>query len=242
VIEAVRATHPGFVFWAEAYWDLEPVLVGQGFDACYDKRLYDRLVDRQPASSVRSHLGADPAYQAHTVRFVENHDEPRLAATLPPAPARAAAVVALTLPGVALLHEGQADGRQVRIPVTLDRRPDEPLDADLRAFYDRLLGAIDAGMRRGDWSLAAVEGWPDNRSFERLAAWTWTGADDRHLVVVNLSDERADGMVRWPAVPAGPLTLVDLLDGETFERDGTAIAADGLYVALEGWAATILRT
>ena len=61
VIDAVRATHPDFVFWAEAYWDLEPVLVEQGFDACYDKRLYDRLVDREPASSVRSHLGADPA-------------------------------------------------------------------------------------------------------------------------------------------------------------------------------------
>ncbi|MET0578277.1 MAG: alpha-amylase, partial [Ilumatobacteraceae bacterium] len=200
VMDAVRATHPDFVFWAEAYWDLEPVLVEQGFDACYDKRLYDRLVDREPASSVRSHLGADPAYQAHTVRFVENHDEPRLASTLPPAPARAAAVVALTLPGVALLHEGQSDGRQVRVPVTLARRPDEPLDVDLRAWYDRLLGAIDDGMRRGRWSLAAVEGWSDNRSCERLAAWTWTGEEARHLVVVNLSDERADGMVRWPDV------------------------------------------
>ena len=131
---------------------------------------------------------------------------------------------------MALLHEGQADGRRVRVPVTLGRRPDEPLDADLRAWYDRLLGAIDDGMRRGRWSLAAVEGWPDNRSFERLVAWTWTAADQRHLVVVNLSDERADGMVRWPDLPAGPLRLVDLLDDETFERDGTGIAADGLYV------------
>ncbi|MET0460608.1 MAG: alpha-amylase, partial [Ilumatobacteraceae bacterium] len=188
-----------------------------------------------------SHLGADPAYQAHTVRFVENHDEPRLASTLPPAPARAAAVVALTLPGVALLHEGQSDGRQVRVPVTLARRPDEPLDVDLRAWYDRLLGAIDDGMRRGRWSLAAVEGWSDNRSCERLAAWTWTDEDARHLVVVNLSDERADGMVRWPDVPSGPLTVVDVLTGERFARDGTGIAADGLYVALAGWAATILR-
>ena len=47
--------HPDFVFWAEAYWDLEPVLVEQGFDACYDKRLYDRLVG--PRAGV---VGAGP--------------------------------------------------------------------------------------------------------------------------------------------------------------------------------------
>src|SRR6185312_358428 len=44
VIPAVRETHPGFRFIAEAYWDLEWALQQQGFDFCYDKRLYDRLV------------------------------------------------------------------------------------------------------------------------------------------------------------------------------------------------------
>ncbi len=78
VMAAVRPAHPDFVFWAEAYWDLEPRLLEDGFDACYDKRLYDRLVHGEPAAQVRAHLGADVGYQAHTVRFVENHDEPRL--------------------------------------------------------------------------------------------------------------------------------------------------------------------
>ena len=65
----------------------------------------------------------------HTVRFVENHDEPRSGRPCStPGPARAAAVTALTLPGVALLHEGQADGRTVRVPVTLGRRPVEAPD------------------------------------------------------------------------------------------------------------------
>ena len=40
---AVRARHPRFLFLAEAYWDLEWALQQQGFDFCYDKRLYDRL-------------------------------------------------------------------------------------------------------------------------------------------------------------------------------------------------------
>jgi hypothetical protein len=43
VIAAVERSFPDFVFLAEAYWDLEWTLQQQGFDYCYDKRLYDRL-------------------------------------------------------------------------------------------------------------------------------------------------------------------------------------------------------
>ncbi len=114
---------------------------------------------------------------------------------------RAAAVAALTLPGVALLHEGQSDGRRVRVPVTLRRRPSEAPDVELRDWYARLLAAIGDGMRRGEWALVDVDGWPDNRSCEQLVAWTWTSPETSHLVVVNLSDGRADGVVRLPTVP-----------------------------------------
>ena len=75
VITAVRETHPGFVFLAEAYWDLEWSLMQQGFDYCYDKRLYDRLLGGS-ADEVRLHLLAERTYQNALVRFVENHDEP----------------------------------------------------------------------------------------------------------------------------------------------------------------------
>ncbi|MFD5756039.1 alpha-amylase family glycosyl hydrolase [Streptomyces sp. NPDC127044] len=44
VIRKVRERHPDLLFVAEAYWDLEWDLQQQGFDHCYDKRLYDRLL------------------------------------------------------------------------------------------------------------------------------------------------------------------------------------------------------
>lgn len=242
LIESVRATHPDFVFWAEAYWELEPRLVEQGFDACYDKRLYDRLVNREPASSIRAHLGADVGYQRHTVRFVENHDEPRAASLLDRTAHQAALVTVLTTPGVALLHEGEADGRRVRTPVTLGRRVIEATDGELRMFVDRLLGALSSGLRQGTWQLVPIDGWPDNTSAEQLLAWTWEQPGQRHLVVVNPSDSRADGLVRlpWPDLD-GPCALVDLLSGTTFERDGALFAADGLYVALDAGGAHLLH-
>ena len=138
VIGAIKGAHPGFVFLAEAYWDLEFALQQQGFDYCYDKRLYDRL-EHQGADSVHAHLSGDVGYQRKLVRFLENHDEPRAAATFPPGKNRAAAVTTLTQTGARLVYEGQLEGRRtVRLPVFLARRPDEEPDADLRAFYERL--------------------------------------------------------------------------------------------------------
>ena len=87
----------------------------QGFDYCYDKKLYDRM-EHGDAESVRLHLLADMAYQQGLVRFLENHDEPRAAATFAAEKARAAAVTLLTLPGAKLLHEGQFEGRQGTAP------------------------------------------------------------------------------------------------------------------------------
>ena len=141
LIERTKAVHPDFLFIAEAYWDMEWTLQQQGFDLCYDKRLYDRLA-HESAESVRGHLQADSGYQERLLRFIENHDEPRAAATFEPAQARAAAVAMSTLQGARLYHDGQLEGRRTRIPVFLGRGPDEAPDDDLRAFYARLLRAI----------------------------------------------------------------------------------------------------
>src|SRR5215467_2776788 len=43
VIPAIKRRYPGFLFIAEAYWDMEWQLQQEGFDFCYDKTLYDRM-------------------------------------------------------------------------------------------------------------------------------------------------------------------------------------------------------
>ncbi|XER99963.1 hypothetical protein HEP87_02760 [Streptomyces sp. S1D4-11] len=196
VIRRVRERHPDLLFVAEAYWDLEWDLQQQGFDHCYDKRLYDRLV-HEGAGSVRDHLGAGLAYQRRLVRFLENHDEPRAAAILLDGRERAAAVAVATLPGATLWHEGQFEGRRVRPPVFLSRRPQEPADVSLRDFYGRLLTAV-APVREGDWQLLPCTGWPDNDTHHNLLAWSWTVSQDRYLVVINYSDRPAEGGFRCP--------------------------------------------
>ena len=242
LIGRTKAAHPDFLFVAEAYWDMEWTLQQQGFDLCYDKRLYDRLA-HESAEAVHGHLQADLGYQERLIRFIENHDEPRAAATFAPGQARAAAVVMSTLPGARLYHDGQLEGRRTRIPVFLGRGPDEPPDGDLRSFYGRLLRAVDdADLRDGDWRLCACEGWPDNDSHRRLVSWCWSSPDSRHLVVVNLSDAPAQARVRlpWDDVAGRTWQLTDRLSGERFQRAGDEMAAEGLYVALDAWQSNFL--
>lgn len=237
VIPGVKKAHRDFVFIAEAYWDLEWELQQQGFDFCYDKRLYDRL-EHDTAESVRLHLCADLGYQEKLLRFLENHDEPRAAAMFSPAKERAAAVTTATLPGARLFHEGQFEGRKIRLPVFLGRRPDEPADRGLQAFYTKLLKAIDTPMfRNGHWSLCDRSGWPDNPSYQHLVAWNWVQDDDRYLIVVNLNDNLVQARVPVPWSDAGGATwrLFDALSDATYDRDGDQMEGPGLYVELAPW-------
>ncbi len=141
--DAIRAEVPGFLFLAEVYWDLEWTLQQQGFDYTYDKRLYDRLAEGH-ARPVREHLSAGLDFQDHLARFLENHDEPRAAATFTNEAHRAAAIVTFLTPGLRFFHQGQREGKQVRIPVHLGRGPIEASES-----RDRRLLRRSAGMPEG---------------------------------------------------------------------------------------------
>ena len=90
----------------------------------------------------------DLSYQERLLRFIENHDEPRVAAAFPPPKARAAAVIMATIPGAKLFHEGQFEGRKVKVPTFLGRRPEEPVDVECQGFYEKLLAIIHAPVVR----------------------------------------------------------------------------------------------
>src|SRR5207249_6170889 len=174
--QCVREKTPGFCFMAEVYWDLEYTLQQQGFDYTYDKRLYDRLCERD-AAGVRGHLRADPEFMRRSARFLENHDEPRAAATFAPGVHEAAAAITFLVPGLRFLHEGQLEGRTVRVSMHLKRRPDEAGDPALVDFYERLLETLRADeFRNGRWQLLDCRSaWDGNPTWERFIAFLRDG-------------------------------------------------------------------
>jgi hypothetical protein len=125
----------------------------------------------------------------------------------------------------------------VRLPASLGRRPEETPDRALAEFYRALLAHTRTpAFRRGAWRLCERTGWPDNPSHHNLVAWCLREREERHLVVVNLSDRTSQAHVRipWPEIVGRSWLLRDF-SGETFERTGEAMVSPGCYVSLEPW-------
>ncbi|MBC7564957.1 alpha-amylase, partial [Candidatus Saccharibacteria bacterium] len=156
IIALTRQVNPDFILLAEVYWGKQQDLIDQGFDYCYDKDLYDHLLGGS-SRSIKKELEKPLLYQQHLLRFLENHDEERVAKEFPLQKHIAAAVITATLPGAHLYHDGEREGRTVRVPVHLGRRVDEPTNQTIAEFYDTLWTYIaDKNFAQGEWRLLEV--------------------------------------------------------------------------------------
>jgi hypothetical protein len=237
VIPRVQEQHSQFLFMAEAYWDLEWTLQQQGFDYTYDKRLYDRLHARD-VEGVRGHLRAAPDFMRKSVRFLENHDEPRAASAFPPQVHRVAALVCYLVPGLRFFHDGQLEGRKQRVSMHLGRRPDEPVDTVLQEFYGRLLTFLmRPELRDGRWQLLDIRpAWHENRTWNQFVAFAWEGRP-RLLAVVNYQPNQGQCYVTlpWPELKGKKWCLRDQFSSARYDRDGDDLQRRGLYLDMPEW-------
>ena len=225
---------------AEVYWDLEWTLQQQGFDYTYDKRLYDRLEHGQ-ARPAREHLLAGLDFQDRMARFLENHDEPRAAATFAPDVHRAAAIITFLSPGLRFFHQGQFEGRKIRIPVHLRRGPAEPVDHAVSGFYSALLECLrDPVFREGDWRLLECRpAWDGNWTSDCFIAYSWTGKDGaksaRSPSTTRITKASVTSHFPGPIWRDTPGDLQDRMGTSAYERDGSDLASQGLYLDMPAW-------
>jgi hypothetical protein len=241
--QRVHERFPEFCFMAEVYWDLECVLQQQGFDYTYDKRLYDRLRDGR-ARPVREHLLAGLDYQNKMARFLENHDEPRAAATFLPEAHKAAAAITFLSPGLRFFHQGQLEGRKKRISPHLCRGPCEPNDPTLPEFYERLLTVLrEPVMRDGQWQLLPCSpAWDGNWTWDCLLVFLWRGSGgERKLVAVNYAANQSQCRLRLPLddLSGSQWRLHDELGDAIYDRDGNDLQANGLFLDMSPWQAAV---
>ncbi len=232
--DAVRAEHPGTLFLGEVYWNKEWELQQQGFDFTYDKILYDRLLTDH-AESVRAHLRASMDYQSHCVRFLENDDEQRAAATFASIDHhRGALFLSGMVPGMLLCHYGQEDGRRMHSPHRSRRRPPEEGSAFHRRAYRELMHLLaEPARHEGRWQLLE----PRDLGGRSLVGCLWTLPGYHSLLlVVNASWGHVTG-----AIEPGPLAERDalfhdcLINGPAKPVKAKALRDDGVRLSLPPW-------
>jgi glycosidase len=244
IIPAIKDKFPDFKFIAEVYWDMEWELMQQGFDFCYDKRLYERLANEN-AEKVLEHLQADWDYQKKLVRFIENHDEPRAVSVFGEEASKAAAMIALTLPGAKLIYEGQMRGYETKLPVQLGRNPTEDDNLDIMEFYEKLLKAIPGKeFNNGQWSLCkSLQVGEDNYSNKNIIAYQWWNDTKRRIIIVNYSLRFSKAHIQIEGINYGnsKWRFTDLITQAQYSYFGDNLSKNGLYVELNPWKGQIFK-
>jgi hypothetical protein len=189
---------------------------------------------------VREHFHAGLDYQNKLARFLENHDEPRAAATFSGGMHEAAAVITFLAPGLRFFHQGQFDGRLKRISPHLRRAPQEAVNDTLRQFYERLLAVLRRPLvRDAKWQLLeGAPAWDGNGSSDAFIACSWHDSSGaRLLVVVNYAGHASQCYLRLPFsdLGSGRWLLRDLLSEACYERNGNDLQSRGLYLELTPW-------
>lgn len=244
-IAAIRHRYPDFLFLAEAYWDLEPELLRMGFDFAYDKRAYDFLIDRR-YSEFKIHLRARHSdLWLRGARFLENHDERRIASITSGSEHRAWAVALLGLPGLRLLHEGQLEGVQDRADIRTLFRSFAKSDPDLARFYQEWLPILKRlGVGRGQPHL--LDAYPVDQPRDRLdqvMVWAWSN-DSSEVIVgcTHLQEGRVQVRIPLPVVACHPRAWEGTRMWGTQMRSPTVqVEGSSLCVVLESWEAQVFR-
>ena len=247
-IHAAKRVKPTFTFMAETYWAMEGYLQQLGFDYTYNKPLYEAICSAFQSANAEGLLnfvrlmGND--FLSRGVHFIENHDEERAMNTLGEDRQRAAATVLCTLPGVALLHQGQLEGKRERLPV---QRAvpihQEPVNVSLRGFYERLLKATSLPLFREGRMNVLYSNNPSFISYARV------NEEGKAIVIINTSNQTQKGSVTlMPGLNLKSGSSYELQDlfyelkspelrrqstvTQTYQHTAATLITQGLYVEL----------
>jgi hypothetical protein len=139
-----------------------------------------------------------------------------------------------------LIHDGQMEGRLLRLPVQLIRRSAETHNQNSRNFYRRLLAIVHHPVfEKGSWRvLDARPAWHDNITYQNfLVFWYHHPVHGVRLVVVNYAPHSGQCYVDIPfdEVEWSSLDFRDLMGQAVYVRDRAGIQARGMYFDLPGY-------
>jgi len=140
---------------------------------------------------------------------------------------------------MAFVHDGQIEGRKVRVPMQVRRRPAEPIDPNVFAWYAALIACTRRPeVRRGVFTLwPCREAWVANATWDQFVIFSWSLGERSLVVVVNYGPARAQCYARLglAGIRGRRFSLQDLLSEVRYEREGDTLTSPGLYLDVPPW-------
>lgn len=222
VIRTIKKEFPEFRFYAEVYWGLEVTLRNQGFDATYDKSLYDALHNKDLHQTYDL---ISKNSELHSIRFLENHDEGRAEITFGDNAKTYFSLLSAS-PCTILFYDGQELGLTKKIPVQIIGIDEEKENQRTKEFYTRIFSVITNRSNDAKFSDVSYSEFHYLPIFARLI----TSQNQTELILWNFHKTTASGWIHYQEGITYQKELKDLVSGETFSQEKKE---DGIYYKLE---------
>jgi hypothetical protein len=236
--EEAHQAVPELILFAEAYWGTEQLLLDLGCSFVYDKELYDAVRDIH-TDEVRARLSADVHHQSGLARFLENHDEPSCMDVFGKRRLASVATLMGTVPGMRFYYQGELQGCEPRLPVTLGVQAGLPADPFCEELFDKILKTTcEETFHRGQWRW--LEAVPEGDSTSvNLITYEWRHGTAWKVIAVNLTETTSQGRIRLGelVLSSADYIFYDELHNVRYPRAGAELQECGLFVRLEGFQA-----
>ena len=234
----VHAAVPSLILLAEAYWGTGQRLLDLGFSFVYDKDFYDAVRDIR-IDEVRNRLAAPVEVQSHLARFLENHDEPRSADVFGTQRLPSVGTLMGTVPGMRFYYQGELEGCEPHLPITLRAPANAPPDEFCQLFYNQILNiSKDDAFHHGQWRLLAISPERDATA-ANIVTYEWRSEKSWKVAAVNLAADASQGRIQFgdSFLADRDYIFYDQLHDVRYPRKGAELHGVGLFVRLEGYQA-----
>lgn len=217
------------LFIAEAYWNTENKLLELGFDYTYDKKFLDSIMDfiyKHNFQQIRYCLSLNINFQRKLVRFLENHDEERIASKIDENKARCILPLFFTCPGMKMIYWEQFEGQTIKIPVQILRSIDNYKPIQLYQKLIEIYFKIQEIIEKGTFFFLKVNQIFDD-SYQNILSYGYKLENKTLFIVINflpiisqciinLNESYPRGIFNFEKVE---LSLVELLKGRIYYRN-----------------------
>ncbi|MCG6141435.1 alpha-amylase [Leptospira mtsangambouensis] len=221
VIKTIKQDFPNFKFYAEAYWGMENRLIDLGFDAAYDKSIYDALKANH-FPFVSESLKENE--KRTKIRFLENHDEERAKLTFGDN-SESYFCLLLASECILLFHEGQNLGLTKKIPIQMIKTDSENVNPITEEFYKR---ALKITAKRNSSSISFQ---PNYKEWNGLPIFTKAiqTENQTELILWNETNREVSGWIPFQEGIQPRETLTDLVTWVEFPQTKSD---EGIYFKL----------